>query len=275
MDRKGVFADVLQETLLATYRRSGRPYVAPVHVIVATSETSTEIEAAGTFTLPEAPGAPWLLPRTTEQAPLIARMRTMLHRLRDYGYRVSTGPLVWNRHKSQLRADYAPGSLPLIWAESVAPDGRFAFRSEKKNHKPFFAPETGDDWLITRTPCVLVQRTTAKEQRRRLVAAELPGEFIDRHGAVVVENHLNMVRPIDGMPTVSPATIAALLNSYIVDEAFRCINGSVAVSASELEALPLPKPEDMERLEKLLHDGASQASVNDVIHQMYLKGGAS
>ena len=41
----------------------------------------------------------------------------------------------------------------------------------------------------------LVQRTTAKEQNRRLIAAELPASFIKKHGAVVVENHVNMVRP--------------------------------------------------------------------------------
>ncbi len=32
-ERKGVFADVLQETLLATYRRDGQPRVAPVHIM--------------------------------------------------------------------------------------------------------------------------------------------------------------------------------------------------------------------------------------------------
>jgi adenine-specific DNA-methyltransferase len=33
-----------------------------------------------------------------------------------------------------------------------------------------------------------------------------------------------------------------------VDRAFRCLSGSVAVSAYELENLPLPSPEDLARL---------------------------
>ena len=41
---------------------------------------------------------------------------------------------------------------------------------------------------------------------------------------------------------MSATTIAALLVSAVLDEAFRCISGSVAVSAAELEALPLPAP---------------------------------
>ena len=57
-----------------------------------------------------------------------------------------------------------------------------------------------------------------------------------------MENHLNMVRPMVEKPAVSLRVIAAFLNSEVVDAAFRCISGSVAVSATELEALPLPSP---------------------------------
>jgi adenine-specific DNA-methyltransferase len=39
---------------------------------------------------------------------------------------------------------------------------------------------------------VLVQRTTAKEQHRRLISAEMPAELIAQHGRITVENHLNM-----------------------------------------------------------------------------------
>jgi adenine-specific DNA-methyltransferase len=273
-ERKGVFADVLQETLLAVYRHGGRPCPAPVHVLVAGGDAAIAAVPSGEFVPPERAGEPWLLPRTPEQAVLIERMRAMPHRLRDYGYQVSTGPLVWNRHKPQLRSRPSAGTYPLIWAEAVTPEGRFVFRSEKKNHQPYFQPRDGDEWLIARAPCVLVQRTTAKEQSRRLIAAELPAGFVAEHGAVVIENHLNMVRPVAARPPVSPTALTALLNSDIVDEAFRCINGSVAVSAYELEALPLPTPGELATIDALIRDGAPRETVNRAIRRMYLGEGA-
>lgn len=57
-----------------------------------------------------------------------------------------------------------------------------------------------------------------------------------------------MIRPLNGTPKVSPAALTVLLNTDVVDQLFRCINGSVAVSAYELQALPLPPPEDMQEI---------------------------
>jgi adenine-specific DNA-methyltransferase len=86
----------------------------------------------------------------------------------------------------------------------------------------------------------LLQRTTAKEQARRLIAAEMSSSFIAKYGAVTVENHLNMLIPTAAKPVVSPALLSAFLNSPAADRAFRCLSGSVAVSAYELESLPFP-----------------------------------
>jgi adenine-specific DNA-methyltransferase len=195
----------------------------------------------------------------------------MPYRLSDYGYKVSTGPLVWNRHKPQLHAHPVGHSYPILWAECITPDGRFEHRTEKKNHKPYLKPRKDQDWLLTDQPCVLIQRTTAKEQRRRLIAAELPAKLLRKVGAVSVENHLNMVRPVVDQPVVSLRVIAALLNSEVVDAAFRCISGSVAVSATELEALPLPPPEVARRLEEILEAGAAGEALQRYIHDLYTR----
>lgn len=267
--RKGVFDDVLQEALLATYCRDRRPSEVSVHFLIPLDESTLQVGPAGTFTLPAAPDEPWLIPRSLGQVSLIDRMRAMPHRLADWGYTVSTGPLVWNRHKDQLRRTSGPTALPIVWAEAVTPAGRFVFRAAKANHQPFFVARPGDEWLIARESCVLVQRTTAKEQRRRLIAAVLPARFLRQYGGAVVENHLNMIRPLQTQRVVRPAVVAAFLNSAIVDQAFRCLSGSVAVSAYELEALPLPPPEALSELSAAAASEASREAIDTLCARLY------
>lgn len=266
--RRGVFEDVLQETLLALYRKGGSRQRFQVHYLNVDNEREARLTRNGKVGLPVDASAPWLAPREPAHVNLIKAAEGMASRLADWGYRVSTGPLVWNRFKPQMRDRAGRGLYPLIWAEALTADGRFVFRADKRNHSPYFKPDAGDGWLVVDRSCVLVQRTTAKEQERRLIAAELSQTFIDAHGGVVVENHLNMVRTT-GAAKVSPATVAAMLNSDIVDQIFRCISGSVAVSAFELESIPLPSASAMAPVEELIAKGASRAAIEKCLRELY------
>jgi adenine-specific DNA-methyltransferase len=97
--------------------------------------------------------------------------------------------------------------------------------------------------MVLDRPAVLVQRTTAPEQNRRLVAAPLTQQvLVEWGGRVVVENHVNVIRPVSGALALSPDILARLLATQTIDRVLRCLSGSVAVSAYELEALPLPEP---------------------------------
>jgi adenine-specific DNA-methyltransferase len=54
-----------------------------------------------------------------------------------------------------------------------------------------------------------------------------------------------------------------------VDAAFRCINGSVAVSAFELEELPLPAPAVMAKVARLVAAGAPTPKIEATIAAAY------
>lgn len=267
-ERAGVFDDVLQETLLALFRRgAGRRKVVVSFVAAAAADvTVTPVDVAP---LPSVPEQPWIVARSVESTGFATRLRDLPGRLSDWGYQVRTGPLVWNRHKDQLLSKTQRGAVPLLWAEAVNSDGTFEFRAARRNHAPYFLPKDGDDWLLIRKPCVLLQRTTAKEQARRLIAAELPPSFLDEHGAVTVENHLNMLVALNDAPAVTSRALAAFLNSGAADRAFRCISGTVAVSAYELENMPLPAPWALKELDKLVAGSAAPAEVERFCDRLF------
>ncbi|MDM3177712.1 Eco57I restriction-modification methylase domain-containing protein [Citrobacter sp. Cf108] len=266
-DRDGVFDDVLQETMLTAFRSGEHKVKAQVSSLIPKGLNKAKIEKIGSVEI-EKGGATWLLPRFKEDARFLQNLKTMPTRLSELGYSVSTGQLVWNRFKSQLRTTKGKNSYPLIWAESITSNG-FRFSADRKNHVPYIDIAPKQDFLITTTECVLIQRTTSKEQDKRILAAILPQEFIDETGGVVVENHINIVYSNGLFSEVKPEVVALLLNSQTVDRAFRCISGSVAVSAYELNSIPLPSQEQVLEIQSMLESGAHKRIIERTIAGFY------
>ncbi len=241
--RKGVFEDVLQETVLATYKKGGQRSEMTVGHLSASPGSVIVADEAGGFALPTVPTEPWFMPPampTRRRLPSVCAPSLIVWRIGDT--RSAPGRLCGIVTRSSFATSPPEMRSRLIWAESISTDGRFEFRSEKRNHRPYFQLTEEDGWLVVEKPFVLLQRTTAKEQARRLIAAEMPSSFLREHGRVTVENHINMLVPIGSKPAVSPKLLAAFLNSKAADRAFRCLSGSVAVSAYELESLRFRAP---------------------------------
>lgn len=234
-DRDGIFTGVLQETCLAVFsrRRSRRTTIASMN------GTASEVARVAS---PRGSG-PWLLPRRADDAHIAAAAAAMPLTLGQIGWKVSTGPLVWNRRRDDLHRRPAKARLPVLWAADL--DGGRLHRDAGRDALRYLTIRDAADRraMALAEPGVLVQRTTAPEQRRRIIALELTDELLQAWGgAVVVENHVNVLRPRDTTtpPALSQATIAAILDTRVVDQLARCLSGSVALSAYELESLPLP-----------------------------------
>jgi adenine-specific DNA-methyltransferase len=266
--RKGVFDDALQETMLTLHKKTqiDKPSVL-VNRLCILPKNKLLITPIGHFFLPQSLSSPWIFPRAPEQTLPVKAMQNMKTRLSNWGYKVSTGPLVWNRHKSQLTRITVKNTFPIIWAESITANGKFILRSQKPNHKPYFQYNEGDEWLVNKNPCILLQRTTSKEQDKRLIAAPLPDTLYKT--GVVIENHLNMIIAVTQNPLVAPAVLSIFLNSKAVNEAFRSISGSVAISAYELESFPLPKPEELSYLIKLIEQNSNDHMIERACADLY------
>jgi len=233
-DRSGSFAGVLQETCLATFTRKRVRRTNITNI----SNSVTDVATVGSPRL----ASPWLLPRQGDDAPVAASAIRMRRSLASAGWKVSTGPLVWNRRKEDLSAHPGPSRVPVLWAADI--DGGEVHRDKARSAVRYLSLRKNDEQvMVLDQPAVLVQRTTAPEQNRRLVAAYLsPNILASWGGRVVVENHVNVLRPAAGakQSAITAEVLIALLATDTFDRLLRCLTGSVAVSAYELEALPLP-----------------------------------
>lgn len=250
--RSGVFSTVLQETCLATFtqKKIRQTRVASLR----------DDETASVAKVPAPLGsAPWLLPRKSDIAAVAAAATQMPLNLSSAGWKVSTGPLVWNRRVKDLNAD---SGVPVIWSADF--DGGVLHTDARRSEMRYMTLSSEKDHrtMSLREEAVLVQRTTAPEQTRRLTSVHLTAQDLsDFGGSVVVENHVNVLRPAVAQPALSMQLLNRLLQSQALDAVARCISGSVALSAFELSALPLPDASTLAAWETL-DDEALAAEVS-------------
>lgn len=268
--RKGVFECVQQETVVTTCGRAdgaGEGGQGPVEMrALHVGSDDVVVEPLGLHLLPETAGAPWLLPRRGSQHAIARAMCAMPARLADWGYDVRTGPIDGSDRSREACAGTA-GAVPMLWPEAVSAQG-IEWPRAKRGRSAWHRATDQETKLVTR-PCLLLQRTTALEQSRRLVAAVLDAELLHAHGAVAIENHLNILAPVGPCPAVPLELLCAVLNSVAASEAFRCLSGSTAVSAYELRHLPLPDPAALGPLAALVSAGADAAAIEAECLRLY------
>lgn len=172
----------------------------------------------------------------------MARLPT---RLRHLGLEVSTGRVVDFRTRANLRSEWLPGDVPLVYPGHISngamrwPDGA--------PRKPSALVSNADtaSLVFPAATYVVVKRFTAKEERRRVAAAVFNPPDVPS-ALVAFENHLNVFH--DHCRGLSPGLargLSAWLNSTVVDRYVRSFNGHTQINATDLRRLPYPMPEQL------------------------------
>lgn len=168
--------------------------------------------------------------------------------LSDIGLSVSTGRVVDFRSRQYLRGSLEKGIAPLIYPSHfskgfVVWPARLARKSEAID-----LAAIQHNLLIPAGHYALVKRFSAKEEKRRVVAAVYDPQRIP-HPFVGFENHVNYFHQKDkGLSRELAKGLAAYLNSTLVDWYFRQFSGSTQVNATDLRRLKYPDLELLERL---------------------------
>lgn len=267
--RSGVFEGIQQELALSIFQKSTSPRATVVTQFGLDNNAAVKTDLLGEFFLPEELDAPWIIPRSDAQVSIARSASHAPYRLKDWGYGIKTGPVVWNRFQHQISHAQVPDAVPLIWSACIKHGGKFTWPPDARKDKAWIKLGPDQMHCLQSKNCVLLQRTTSREQSRRLVATPLPSSLIDEFGAVVIENHVQILEPTAELPAVTLETLVEFLSSSTADTLFRCIGGSVSVSAFELNSLPLPPPESLTELNALVERSASAEEIDDEIQRLY------
>ena len=197
------------------------------------------------------------------------RIRALTATLPDLGLEVSTGRVVDFRAREHLRPHPEAETVPLIYP--VHFDHGFVCwpKTSRKPNALRFCTET-ESLMVPTGVYVLTKRFSAKEEKRRLVAAvfdssRVPGEWIG------FENHLNYFHARGaGISANLAKGLAAFLNSSLADMFFRQFNGHTQVNATDLRSFRYPAREQLERLGERIGDVFPDQGVLDGLIELEL-----
>lgn len=184
---------------------------------------------------------------------------TWRNTLKDLGLEISTGPVVPFRAKQYLLPELTenPKSAPLLWMHNMQ-DMRVVWRLRKnKKASAIQVCDKTTSLLLPVKNYVLVKRFSSKEQKRRLYAAVLlESEF--PYKIVGIENHVNYIhRPRGNLSLYEAFGIAAILNTTVIDNFFRSLNGNTQVNATDIRSLPFPVIEHIRKIGKIVYRSES------------------
>jgi adenine-specific DNA-methyltransferase len=267
--RKEVFYkdEILQENIIIKAKK--RMETCRHNEVIISTSRNKDFDKLRSITVPQTDVIRYQGRETFIRIPTSSRDVDILHvidswpaTLKDLGLEISTGPVVPFRSEKYLLPDLAESAktTPLLWMHNM--QGMRIIWPLKKNGKAsaIRACNETTPLLLPVKNYVLVKRFSSKEQKRRLHAAVLlESEF--PYESVGIENHVNYIyRPKGFLSVYEAFGIAGILNTTIIDNFFRSLNGNTQVNATDIRVLPLPEIEDIKRIGKIIFDEQSWRS---------------
>jgi len=272
--RSAVFErdDVLQETIIMDAVKSAEPCA----TIRISSSTGAPESAVHERKLPHnaiirSTGADRFIHIPADDADLLARewMGRLPATLHDLGLVVSTGRVVDFRARPFLRDEPMNGTVPLIYPHHIR--GAMVDWPRAGIRKPQAIVCCGEtaDLLVPAGVYVLVKRFTAKEERRRLVAALYDPTRIP-YQEIGFENHLNYIHAHGrGLSPALACGLTLFFNSTWADHYFRAFSGHTQVNAADLRAFRYPDREALERIGRAAPMGElSQVEIDAMVMEI-------
>ncbi|MEU0519605.1 Eco57I restriction-modification methylase domain-containing protein [Streptosporangium sp. NPDC006007] len=256
--RSKVFADteVLQENVIFSATRAG----SRERVVLSVSEGYADVPTSRTVSYVEVvkhddPHRFIHIPADesdTETAEAIANLPCSLS---DLGMKVSTGKVVDFRAREHIKSQPGEADLPLIYPGNLR-EGRVSWPLPLRKPQAIADLPDTQKLLLPGERFVLVNRFSAKEERRRVVAVVYEPDDI-RAPRVGFENHLNVFRGNErGLDREVSYGLCLWLNSSIVDKFFRMFSGHTQVNATDLRSLRYPSLDQLASLGAALGQGS-------------------
>lgn len=198
----------------------------------------------------------------TEVAAAFARLPCTIDQL---CLEVSTGKVVDFRVREHLLSEPCQDSVPLVYPGNLR-DGCVQWPLSLHKPQALAITEATQKLILPNERFVLTKRFSAKEERRRVVAAIYEPEELVGPG-VGFENHLNVFHVRGrGLDHNFALGLGLWLNGSAIDRYFRTFSGHTQVNATDLRSLRYPSRQQLIQLGEAGSGGwPDQAGIDSLI----------
>ena len=169
--------------------------------------------------------------------------------LPELGLRMKTGLTVDFRTKEALRDEYSPDAVPLLYSQHLC-HGRVKFPVGKSGE---YLVSNQNSLKQKNCNYLFVKRFTSKEEKRRLQCAVYLSSTLPDYTHISTQNKINFIGcSHKSLSEDMVYGLYVLFNSTVYDQYYRILNGSTQVNSTEMNQIPVPPIEEIERMGRML-----------------------
>ncbi len=256
---------ILQETMIVKVRKTNKN---PESIVITTTQNNGDFSNKTIFktsydNVVAGENKYVYLVTNKEEADILEKMNTWSDTLPSIGLKMKTGLTVDFRNRDMLRNCPEKESVPLFYSQHIK-EGKVIFPIGKENE---YILTNQSGLLQENTNYLFVKRFTAKEERRRLQCGIYLSKKYSKYKMISTQNKINFITGLKSLSECMVYGLYVLFNSTLYDSYYRILNGSTQVNSTEINSMPVPPVNTIEKMGKELmkiHD-MSEDSCNKIL----------
>ena len=260
---------VLQETMIIKVKKTKNK---PSLVKVSTTQSNRDFHKRTEFSVPHEMvirGAELYVYLVTNQGDVdtLERISRLNETLPSIGLRMKTGLTVDFRNRAALRNHEERGAVPLFYSQHIH-SGEVVFPVGREAE---YIVTSQSSLRQLNTNYLFVKRFTAKEEHRRLQCGVYLSSRYPRYKEISTQNKINFICGEQNLSERIVYGLYALFNSTLYDCYYRILNGSTQVNSTEINCMPVPSMDTIERMgEDLINSKDMSEESCNVILRSYI-----
>ena len=269
-DKVFISESILQETMILKIKKTKEhmPYV-KVSSSFSSLDFSDRTEIEVPYEIIVSQDTNYIhIPVNLNELEILEKIHKLNNTLESIGLKMKTGLTVDFRNKEMFYEKSEKNKVPLFFSQHIQ-NGEIKFPINKE--KEYISIEK-KGLLQKNTNYLFVKRFTSKEEKKRLQCGIYLSKNFKNYSMISTDNKLNFISgEIIELSECLVYGLYTIFNSNTYDSYYRILNGSTQVNSTEINTIPIPNLEIIEKMgRKIMRERNLTTQICDKILEEYI-----